>query len=180
MVVGFIHKATLSGLAAALAAGAGIVTSASVTTVPAYGAVAFAFEADAVARNANRVFDRADLNKDGALDIDEYQILAAVTAELANLNGFASFDAGEGVRIVEISKVSKSDLAANDKAAIRAKAVREFSYLSGDDERLAPDEFVTAEIERFIANDRDRNGVLTGAELAAFAMTQTKLTWSDS
>jgi len=180
MVVGLIQKAAFSGLAAAIAAGAGLVNAVSVTAAPAYGAVASALEADAAARNASRIFDRADFNHDGALDFDEYQILAVVTAELANLNGFASFDAGEGVRIVEISHTGGTDLAANEKALIRARAAREFGYFSGDDERLAKDEFVTAEIERFMTNDRDRNGVLTGAELASYAMTQSKLTRSES
>lgn len=180
MVVGFFEKAAFSGLAAALAAGAGLVTSASMTAIPVYGAFAFSLEADAVAKNATRVFDRADLNNDGALDQDEYHILAVVTAELANLNGFASFHAGEGIRIVKIPQTKKSDLTAIEKAAIRAKAVREFLYLSGDDEGLAREEFITAEFERFIANDRDRNGVLFGPELVSFAMMQTNLSWSNS
>lgn len=175
MVVAFVQKAAFSGLAAVIAAGAGLVTSASVSPAPAYGSAVVKLEADAAARNAARLFDRADLNNDGDLDRDEYVILAVVTAELANLNGFASLDDGDGVQTVSLPSTRKSDLTAKAKSAIRSNADREFDFAAGDDERLARHEFVAVELERFIANDNDRNGVLVGAELTSYAAAQSRL-----
>ncbi len=175
MVVGVIHKIAFSGIAAAVAAGASLVSSVSVTLSPAYGVSATKLEASAAATDAARVFDRADLDNNGFLDRDEYEILSVVTAELAQLNGFIAIDAGRGVETVAIARADKRSLDVGDKARIEERAKREFRAISGDEERLSSDEFVTAELERFLATDADRNGVLAGAELASFAYAQSRL-----
>lgn len=175
MVLGLIHKVAFSGLAAAAAAGASLVSSASVTPEPAYGVSAAKLEAAAAATNAARIFDRADLDNNGLLDRDEYEILSVVTAELAQLNGFIAIDAGRGVETVAIARAGKRSLDIDDKARVEERAKREFRAISGDDERLSSDEFVTAELERFLATDADRNGVLAGEELASFAYAQSRL-----
>lgn len=175
MVLGLIHKVAFSGFAAAVAAGASLVSSASVTPEPAYGISAGKLEAAAAATHAARVFDRADLDNNGFLDRDEYEILGVVTAELAQLNGFIVIDAGRGVETVAIARAGKRSLDSGDKARIEERAKRGFRAISGDDERLSADEFVTAELEQFLAVDADRNGVLAGAELASFARAQSGL-----
>lgn len=175
MVVGFIHKVAISGFAAALAAGASLVTGASVTPAPAYGVEAAKLEAAAAATEAARLFEKADLDNNGYLDRDEYEILGVVTAELAHLNGFVAIDAGRGVETIAIARKGKRFLGDDDKARIEERALREFEMFSGDDERLASDEFVTAQLEQFLAIDADRNGVLAGAELKSYAYARSRL-----
>lgn len=169
MVVAMFPKLAFTGLAAAIAAGAGLVTSAGVEAVPAYGAAATKLDVDAAARHAASVYQRADLDNDGALDSDEFEVLAIVTAELARLNGFVAVDVSGGARTVAVATGGKPSLSATEKARLSARADREFDFIAGDDLKLAPDEFVAATLEAFMANDVDRNGALTGAELAAFA-----------
>ncbi len=174
MVVALVHKLAFSGAAAILAAG-GLVTTASVAPTRAYGAAATRLEAAAAAAQAASAFERADLDNDGSLSADEYSILAVVTAELAHLNGFVAFDSGRGVETVAIARQAKPFLGAKDKARIKNRAAREYQLIAGDDERLSSDEFVTVQLERFLAADDDRNGVLAGTELAAFAGAQSRL-----
>lgn len=169
------HKVAFSAAAAAIAAGAGLINSAAVEPPHAYGAPAIRLEADAAARQAARTFDRTDLNNDGALDDEEYTVLAVVTAELARLNGFVSVDINGEVRTVVLSNATPAFLTDTAKASIRDRASREFAYIAGDDERLMADEFVAAQLETFLASDGDRNAVLTGAELGAFAQRQSRL-----
>ena len=95
MVFELFQKFAVSGFAAAAAIGASLVSSASVDPQPAYPTQASKLEAAAAAANASRLFDRADLDKNGALDREEHEILAVVTAELAQLNGFVSIDAAD-------------------------------------------------------------------------------------
>lgn len=175
MVLGFFQKIAFSGFAAAVAAGASLVSGASVAPLPAYGVEAARLEAAAAASNAARLFDRADLDNNGFLDPDEYEILGIVTAELAQMNGFIAIDAGRGVETVAIARAGNGSLDETKKARIGERARREFGLIAGDDERLASDEFVNAQLELFLATDADRNGVLAGAELKSYAYSQSKL-----
>ncbi|MEK7266426.1 MAG: hypothetical protein AAB227_10045 [Pseudomonadota bacterium] len=175
MVLGFFQKFAFSGFAASIAAGASLVSGASVAPQPAYGLAAAKLEAAAAANNAAHIFDRADLDNNGILDRDEYEILAVVTAELAQLNGFIAIDAGRGLETVAIARAVDGSLDEASKARIEDRAGREFRLFAGDDERLASDEFVTAQLELFLATDADRNGVLAGAELKSYANSQSKL-----
>jgi hypothetical protein len=146
-----------------------------VTPTPAYGVEAAKLEAAAAATEAARLFGKADLNNNGYLDRDEYEILGVVTAELAQINGFIAIDAGQGVETVAVSRKGKRFLSDDDKARIEERALREFEMFAGDDERLAADEFVTAQLEQFLAIDTDRNGVLAGAELKSYAYARSRL-----
>lgn len=175
MVFGFVQKLAVSGGAAALAAGASLISSAAVAPSPAYPSEAVRLEAAGAASSALHIFDRADLDNNEFLDRDEYEILAVVTAELARLNGFIALDAGVGIETVAIAPASDGSLAKAEKARVEDRARREFQLYAGDDERLAPDEFVDAQLEIFLATDADRNGVLVGAELKAYAHAQSKL-----
>ncbi len=175
MVVEMFHKLAASGVAAAIAAGVSLINSADVDPSPAYGAAATRLEADAAARHAAQTFERADLNNDGALDGEEYSVLAVVTAELARLNGFVPVDLKGDVRTVALSSAVRTPLADSARIAIRARALREFAYVAGEDEKLTADEFVGAQLEAFLASDGDRDAVLTGAELGAFAQRQARL-----
>lgn len=180
MVFGLFQKIAFSGLAAAAAAGASLVSSAAVAPQPTYAIEAARLEAAAAATGAARLFERADLDNNGFLDRDEYEILAVVTAELAQLNGFIVIDAGRGAETVAVARAGKGLLDETKKARIEDLARREFRSFAGDDERLASDEFVTAQLEMFLAIDADRNGVLAGAELKSFAHSQSKLATPNS
>ena len=174
MVVALIHKVALAGVAAATA-GASLVASADLETAPAYGAAASALEARASARHAAEVFNRADLNNDGGLDAEEYEVLAIVTAELSRLNGFIAVDAEAGLRTVAVPRGAPS-LSCAEKARRKMRAAADFAAIAGDDQRLGADEYVTAELERFLGSDADRNGVLTGGELSAYALAKARST----
>lgn len=176
MVFELFQKFAVSGFAAAAAIGASLVSSASVDPQPAYPMQASKLEAAAAAANASRLFDRADLDKNGALDREEHEILAVVTAELAQLNGFVSIDAGHGIETVAVARSGGQALDRSGKDRIRERALREFRLIAGDDERLTLDEFVDAQLELFLSSDADRNGVLAGGELKSFGFAQSKLT----
>lgn len=169
------QKLALPALAAAVFACGSLIANATVEPAPAYGAAAGRLEGAAIFSNAEKVFERADLNNDGYLGDEEYSILAVVTAELARLNGFIVVDAQEGVLTVRTLLSDKADLSHRDKEAIRDRAVREHARIAGDDQRVTRDEFVDAALERFIASDTDRNGRLTGEELTVFAASQAKV-----
>lgn len=175
MVVALVHKVAFSGLAGAIAAGASLVTSAVVEPAP-YGTPATKLEINAAGKQAARLFDRADMNKDGALDGDEYSILTVVSAELAQVNGFVAIEAGRGVEIIPIAiDAPASHLTNQEKALVRERAAREFRAIAGDDERLSADEFIGAQLEQFLSSDKNRDGVLAGGELSAFAFGQSRL-----
>ncbi len=175
MVFGVFQKIAFSSLAAAAAAGASLVSSASVAPQPAYGAAVVRLEAAAAASDAARIFDRADLDNNGFLDRDEYEILGIVTAELAQLNGFIVIDAGRGIETVAIARAESRTLDDQEKAQVGERARREFEMMAGDDERLASDEFLDAQLVLFLATDADRNGVLAGVELTSYARSQSRV-----
>lgn len=175
MTARLFQKIAFSGLASALVVGAGLVTSAGVEPAPAYGSVATKLEADAAARHAAHVYHRADLDNDGALDGEEFKVLAIVGAELARLNGFIAVDLSASVQTVAVAKPGGALMTPQEKGAIAARAEREFAYFAGEDQKLGVDEFIAATLEDFVASDRDRNGLLTGAELATFAAAQVSV-----
>ena len=176
MPVALIEKIAFSGVAAAAAAFAGFLGDFSNEPSPAYGAAATRLEAETVAAYVGRVFDRADLNNNGFLDMEEYSILAIVSAELAQLNGFVSFDVGLGVETVALpGGVTTPPPAAHLKDNLLEQANREFAYAAGEDGRLSAADFADAVLEQFLASDADRDGVLAGGELKSFAAAQARL-----
>lgn len=180
MVVALVQKVAFSGIAAAIAASIGLVNGAAVEPAPAYGTAIDQLEANNAARQAARVFSRADLDKDGALTEDEYSVLAVVSAELARLNGFVAIDMSGRVHTVAVSTAGGPSLSLAERKQINDRAAREFKIIAGDDERLVADEYITAQLEQFLTNDSDRNGVLTGQELASYAKAQSKAPFTTS
>jgi hypothetical protein len=179
--MGAVHKIAISGFAAAILAALTLVNSAAVEPAPAYGGAALRLDAAAAARHASRMFERADLSNDGALDLDEYQVLTIVAAELSLLNGFvAIYDLEGPPATIALPDARPLALAKSDKPLLRRRAAQEFWAFAGDDERLAQSEFVDAVLERFIASDGDRNGALTGGELGVFAQRQASLAFRSS
>lgn len=165
----------LAGAAAMVAAGGSLLASASGDPSPAYDREATTLEAREIAQSASKTFDRADLNNDGYVSQDEYQILAIVTAELSRLNGFVAIDGASGVQKVGFGAPSNVDMPAMTKRAIISAAQRQYALLSGEDQKLTRNEFIDGDLETFIASDRDRDGVLTGDELLSFAAARARV-----
>ncbi|MBI1364948.1 MAG: hypothetical protein GC153_03205 [Alphaproteobacteria bacterium] len=129
--------------------------------------------ADAAA-DAAATFERADLDKSDALDIEEYASLAVITAELARLNGYVRLAADDALPIALPIRAPEA-LAGAERARVEAVARRDFYRIAGDDGRISKREFLAAAAERFAAADRNRNGVLAKRELAAFAARKASL-----
>lgn len=163
----------LPGLAAVVAIGAGLVHAASVEPAPAFAARASQLEASTIATTAKMVFSRADLDNDGALSADEYVTLAVVTAELARLNGFVPVDYAGGVRVAPLAGADA--WSRETRARIETAAARDYLAFAGEDRRLDAGEFAGSRLEALSAADRDRNGVLTGAELQRFAAIEARV-----
>lgn len=168
----------LPGLAAAVAISAGLVHAASVEQPPAYAAPATQVEAATIAQTAKTIFVRADLDNDGALSEEEFVTLAIVTGELARLNGFVPVDYARGVRTAKLAYADAWSL--ETRARIMNAAERDYALFAGDDGRLDAGEFVSARLEALSAADRDRNGVLTGAELQRFAAIEARVSGKQS
>lgn len=152
------------------AAGIAAITGAShdATAGPAaYGAERRSLDVNTVLEDANLLFSRADLNNDGFVDPDEYAIFAIVNAEISALNGFVTFDRGTRAPVV---KIEADDTAPTDRKVIIETALSEYGAMSSTNRKLTRDEFAQARLEKFVACDIDRDGVLTGNELDRFAL----------
>lgn len=140
------------------------------------GAIATLTEQDIIAY-AQRVFARADLNQDLALDIDEYAALSVITAELAQLNGFIRIETNDDEPgFIQLPLTRPASLSAAEHARIAALAGRVFYAAAGADARMSADEFQMAQLNLFRSADTDRNGALKKKELAVFAARQANLT----
>ena len=179
MVVALFQKLAIPGIAAAAAA----VTAAiggSEGSAPAYDAPATRIEALSLAQSAASQFDRADLNNDLQLDADEYAMLAVVTSELARLNGFVAVISAAGAQPVALAEGQGAPLSVAERAEVRARALKDYEGVAGRDGRITRDEFVGAQLEQLFLNDADRDGALTGAELARFTAHASRLPTRES
>ena len=146
-----------------------------------YGETVGMLSAEGARAHAQTVFDRADLDRSGALDADEYASLAIVTAELSRLNGFIAIETGgDNANIVSLPIAAPSALSGGERARVEAVARAEFYALAGDDASLSADEYLGEQAARFAAADRNRNGALAKAELTSFAVREAKLAGSDA
>ncbi len=114
------------------------------------------------------LFERADVDKDGALSSDEYAALNIVTAELTALNGYTVFVTADGDRVVSLPEM-KSRIEPQDRTFIEAKARGVFYAFANEDSKLSEAEFIDLETARFEAADRNRDGALRKGELEKFA-----------
>ncbi|MEE2691889.1 MAG: hypothetical protein VX640_10160 [Pseudomonadota bacterium] len=162
------------GVSAALASGLK-------TADYAYGGTVGMLSADQARAHAETIFNRADLDRSGALDADEYASLAIVSAELSRLNGFIAIETGgDSANIVPLPVAAPSALSQGERARVEAVARSEFYVLAGDDALLTADEYLGEQAARFDAADRNRNGALAKGELASFAAREARLSGSDA
>jgi hypothetical protein len=176
MVVALFHKLAIPGLAAAAAVVAGAFGGSDQDFAPAYDPPASKVEALSLAQSAAAQFDRADLNNDFQLDSGEYAMLAVVTAELARLNGFISVISAGRAETVALAEGQGAPLTGSDRAEIQHRALSDYAQIAGRDGRVTRDEFVGAQLELLSMIDADRDGALSGAELAQFAAYVSRLT----
>ena len=151
------------GVSAALASGAGW------TERLAYGDPAERLTSERAAIHAETIFARADLDRSGALDANEYVSLAIVTAELARLNGFVALEIGDAAEIVSVPITPPSAMSSAERIRVEAVARNEFYAAAGDDGLMSVEEFLGEQAARFEAADRNRNGALGKSELVNFA-----------
>ena len=164
--------------AAAIAAVAGL-AYASVETSdegPYDGAALRALSQADVAGHAERVFARADIDRNDALDVDEYIALAVVTAELARLNGFVVIEKGDEIGVIELPQSGSAALPKSEHIRIAAVTQNAFYAFAGADGRMSAGEFAAAQSALFDAADLNRNGKLGRRELSIFAQRQAGMT----
>lgn len=163
--------------AAAVAAVAGLAFAAVETDDAAYDGAALTSLSEAdIADHAGQVFSRADIDKNAALDVDEYTALSVVTAELARLNGFVAVEKGNDVRVIELPSAETASLSRSEHIRIAAVAQNVFYGFAGEDGRMSADEFANAQGALFKAADLNRNGKLGRRELSIFAQRQASMT----
>ncbi len=158
------------GIGGALAAGVGLQDDADAYTVS-----AASVGKNGAEHNAAYLFQRADINDDGALDADEYASLAIVTAELSRLNGFVAVETEGGLVTAALPADYDAGLSRTARAEISALSRQEFYRAVGDDDLLDAAEFLDLENARFERADRNGDQKLTRNELVAFAADTARL-----
>ncbi|MBY0423077.1 MAG: hypothetical protein K2Q06_12295 [Parvularculaceae bacterium] len=167
--------ASLSLAAASLvsaAAGAAF-GAAAMTAFEAGGAPSPVISAGAVAAHAARSFAMADADGSGALSSDEYASFRLVRAELARLNGGYALEAGARRVTVRLPTGAPHALASEARDRILAQAYRDFYVFAGPDQRMKLGEYQDDCARAFALADRNRDGVLAGAEVVRFAADRT-------
>jgi hypothetical protein len=162
------------GISAAFASGDGFRSDA------AYGATLARLSADAACANGAETFLRADLDKSGALDANEYAALAVVTAELSRLNGFVGFETEGGVQTVALPVRAPEALVGGERARVEAVARAGFYAAAGADGLMSLEEYAGERVKRFAEADRNRNGVLAKDELVSYAAKEASVLRSDA
>ena len=135
----------------------------------AFGSPAEALFVDDVWVDAERVFEKVDVNRDGLIDVDEYAAQAVVYAGLARFNGLVAVDGRQTVH-VGLPRDERSELGIAERTAIDAVARGDYYALTAERGPLTPRNWVTMQIERFADADRNEDGQLTGRELTRYAM----------
>lgn len=124
---------------------------------------------DEAIAHARALFDRADLDRNSSLDVDEYASLAVIEAELARLNGYVAFETPTGPRRVAIDVDAPSSLGRGERTLIDAVARSAFYVASGGEEALTKTQFLAERDAAFAQSDRNNDGALAKSELSAFA-----------
>ena len=135
----------------------------------AFGTPAEALFVDDVWVDAERVFEKVDVNRDGVIDVDEYAAQAVVYAGLARLNGLVAVDGRDTVH-VGLPHDGREELGLAERTAIDAVARNDYYAVTAERGAMTPRTWVTLQIERFAEADRNEDGQLTGRELTRYAM----------
>lgn len=161
-----ITSSTIAGLGAFLGTSAG-------TTGDAYDGTVHQLYQNQFLDHSETLFERADMDKSGTLDVDEYSALMVVQAQLSRLNGFIAVHTDNMVKTVPISQMQlsgdKKDLSRADRTRVDAIARAQFYSAAGTNGQLSWDEYAITAITVFASLDSNQDGVLRARELSAFA-----------
>ena len=119
--------------------------------------------------NADQMFDKIDINGDGAISIDEYASQAVVSASLSRFNGVVAIDGRKTYHIV-LPAEATGRLANFEQTTIDAVARNEFHDHAGSDSVMDRREWITAQLNDFAEVDFDEDGVLRGPELEVYTL----------
>lgn len=144
-------------------------TTADMPEAPAFGEMAETLVLDDVWVDAERVFGKVDVDRDGLIDVDEYAAQAVVYAGLVRFNGVAVVDGRELIH-VGLPTGTEPALPPAERAAIDAVARADFYALADADGAITPRRWVELRLEAFEDADRNDDGQLTGRELERFAL----------
>jgi hypothetical protein len=133
----------------------------------AFGARSDRVTLDAVAEDARRAFARVDIDRSGAVDIEEFAAQAVIYAELARLNRLVAFD-GDTTQHIPLGRDVPHTLNYGERIAIDAVARRQF-HQQAENGALDETRFVTARLAMFERADRNRDDALSGRELGHYA-----------
>ena len=168
-------KSAAAGILTAGAAAAALAIGAAGAQTPDEDATLTRLEAADYAAHAGKLFQRADIDKNGVLDAREYHALAIVTAELSRLNRAVMVDVEDSPQMITLDYDGPASLSQGERARIDAVSARAFFNAAGADNLMSADEFVALELERFADADRNDNGVLTRSELTRLAARNAHL-----
>ena len=119
--------------------------------------------------NADRMFDKIDVDGDGQLSIDEYASQAVVNASLSRFNGIIAVDGRETYHIA-LPAEATGRLSSHEQTTIDAVARNEFYQFAGTDSAMDRREWITAQLTDFAEVDFNEDGVLRGPELEVYSM----------
>lgn len=165
MVRSFLDNIAIPGFAAACVAGVALASTGAATL----GQGQAGFDALSANARAEMLFNQADLDRSGDLDINEFTALNLVLAELSRVSGRVVLEMPAGEAAVELDDALLRQVTSAERSRLEAVSFREFQLASDADDRMTLDEFVGLELEYFEAADRNDNGVLAGSELSSYA-----------
>lgn len=142
------------------------VTFASET--PAFGAMASEVAIDDIWVDAERVFVKVDVDRNGLVDIDEYAAQAVVYAGLVRASGIVPID-GRTLLHVGVPPSASGALSVPERAAIDAVARAEYYETVAAEGEITPRRWIQLRMGAFDRADRNEDGRLTGRELDKFA-----------
>ena len=135
---------------------------------PAFGELAETLAIDDVWVDAERVFAKVDVDRNGEIDVDEYAAQAVVFAGLVRFNGVVAVDGRQTLHI-GLPTTAEASLGAAERTAIDAVARADYYAVTADGP-ITSRRWVELRMAAFDAADRNEDGVLTGRELSRFAM----------
>ena len=153
-----------------LAAGVGAVGVADTSTegFAARGTITDALAIDDVWVDAERVFAKVDVDRNGEIDVNEYAAQALVFAGMARFDGSVMIDGRETLRI-GLGAIDEAGLGAAERSAIDAVARADYYEAVAQAGRITSRAWVELRLEAFAAADRNEDGQLTGGELTRYA-----------
>ena len=153
-------------------------TTADMPEAPAFGEMAETLVLDDVWVDAERVFGKVDVDRNGLIDVDEYAAQAVVYAGLVRFNGMAVIDGRELIHI-GLPASAEAKLGPAERAAIDAVARADYYTLVGEAEAITPRAWVALRLAAFEEADRNGDGRLSGRELHRFAMDLARVEGPD-